>query len=738
MQINRLILVIFFLIAKDITIGTLNAQVHWESMILESDTWRYFPATSEPESNWMQLNYNDSTWPTGPGGFGYADGDDATVVDACNSIYLRRKISLSDAGIVKDLLLDVDYDDAFVLYINGVECARSSNISGNLPAYNAALSVDHEALMYSGDKPERFQLSPSTLVNGENLFALQVLNFNLNSSDLSARVFIQAKINSSSVLFHNTPDWFEEPVSFDSSNLPLIFINTNNQTIIQDSKIMADMKVLNNASGINYLTDTSYEFNGKVGIEIRGFTSAGYPKQSYSVETRKADSSNFNVNLLGLPKENDWVFHGPYSDKSLMRNVLAYNLGNKTGRWSPRTKFFELYINGDYRGIYVLVEKIKIDKNRCDLAKLTTADTTGDDLTGGYILKLDRPEAYDVNGIDYWVSPYRAPTSLLQKEYFLFVDPDGESLVPEQRDYIKNYITDFEDIMYSRNFNDRTKGYYQYVDMQSFVDYYIITELSRNLDGYRISTFLHKDKDSKGGKLTMGPFWDYNICFGNANFFEAGKTAGWVIDGMGDGDNYAMPFWWEKFRLDPYFNATLKQRWNELTSEFINTSYIDALIDSCARVLGSATTRNFTKWDVLSTYVWPNNYVGNTYANELTYLKNWLSDRIEWMDIQIQAIQDTLETVPGSNYVVDMITYPNPFINQVNFKCYMNRASHLQISITDMLGKQVFHYSQPVEPGFSTIPLELGYLKTGVYYYQALVGEKLIKSGKLIKQNQEE
>src|SRR5690606_14627295 len=120
--------------------------------------------------------------------------------------------------------------------------------------------------------------------------------------------------------------------------------------IIQNTKIMADMKVLNNPSGVNSVNDTTYEDAGLVGIEIRGFTSAGFPKKSYSVETRNADATNRNVSLLGMPAENDWVFHGPYSDKSLMRNVLAYHLGNLTGKWSPRTRFFELYINGQYNG----------------------------------------------------------------------------------------------------------------------------------------------------------------------------------------------------------------------------------------------------------------------------------------------------------------------------------------------------------------------------------------------------
>ena len=726
---NKIFLLILFLIPTQI-----KSQVHWESMILESNTWKYLAATAEPATNWMQTNFVDNAWNSGIGGLGYGDGDDATTVTSCGSLYIRTKVNIADVSLIKDLILDIDYDDAFILYINGVERARSSNVSGNFPSYNTTLSTDHEAKMYSGGSPERYQLSPTQLINGQNTFALQILNQGINSTDLSARVFVQAKINSPTTLYNAVPTWFVAPVSTNSSNLPLVFINTNGQTIIQNSKIMVDLKTLNSPLGENFLTDTSFEYDGKVGIEIRGNTSANFPKKSYTVETRNADTTNFNVPLLGLPEENDWVFNGPYPDKSLFRNALAYNLGNKTGKWSPRTRHFELYIDGVYNGVYMLIEKIKKDKNRLNLAKLVEKDTIGDDVTGGYVLKLDRPESYDVEGIDYWVSPYRAATAYQQKEYFLYVDPDGEKIVQKQRDYIQNHITNFENALYSDNYKDRTNGYFPYIDYQTFVDYYIITELSRNLDGYRISTFLYKDKDSKGGKISMGPFWDYDICFGNANFFSAGNTAGWVIDGMGNGDGYAMPFWWQKFRLDPYFNSALKLRWNELKANFINTTHINGVIDSLANHLAAPQVRNFTKWNILSTYIWPNNYVGGSYANEITYLKNWMRDRITWMDTQIQALQLTgIDT--QKDYVMDLVTYPNPFTNQVKFKYYLAQGGDFELNITNSIGQKVFYISERVGAGINETSVNFNTSNApGVYLYQILVDGKLRTSGKLIKQ----
>lgn len=724
---------------KDFILKVLASEpnpTHWESMVLESDTWKYLPATSEPSNLWLQPSFDDSSWSSGAGGIGFADGDDKTVIGACNSLYLRKQITVPDISKIEDLVLDIDYDDAFVLYINGIERARSTNITTAIPAYNAALTTDHEAKMYSGGSPERFFLKSSFLQSGVNTIAVHILNIGLSSTDLSSRVFLQAKVLSQDTLFHPTPSWFIEPVSFQSSNLPIIQINTNGQTIVQNSKITAKMKVLNNLNTVNYLTDTLYEFNGNVGIEIRGFTSSGFPKKSYSLETRDSIGNNLNVALLGLPKENDWVFHGPYSDKSLVRNVLAYNLGNKTGKWSPRTRFFELYLNDVYNGIYVLVEKIKIDKNRLKIATLNSVDTLGDQVTGGYIMKIDRPEADDVENVDYWWSKYRAWTNLQQRVPFIFHDPKGSELHPAQIAYLRDYVSRFEDAMYSDNYKDRATGFYPFVNLQSFVDYYIITELSRNLDGYRISTFFYKDKDSKEGKLTMGPFWDYNICFGNADFFSAGNTAGWVIDGMGDADAYAMPFWWEKMRLDPYFNSHLKKRWNVLKDSVINPMYINNLIDSCAYDLREAVNRNFTTWNVLNTYVWPNKYVGGTYANELAYLKSWVRDRILWMDSQIQPIEDiTVDVVAPENFPMDIVSYPNPFTDNLNFKFYLENSSEFELQIFDLMGRQVYKTNQKFSSGLQNLTVEVDKFNSNskLFIYRVLVNDHIKKTGKLIR-----
>ncbi|MDA3853819.1 MAG: CotH kinase family protein, partial [Bacteroidales bacterium] len=550
---------------------SIKGETHWESIVKESHTFKYSSPETAPSTTWTQLSFDDETWLSGMGGFGYGDNDDVTIIEATSSIYLRKKIIIPENLSINRLLLDIDYDDAFVAYINGVEIARSSNLPTGAIGITANLTSDHEARLYNAGQAERHEISPQILTQGDNLLAIQVLNVSSTSSDLSARVFLNAEINSSEIIFDQLPSWFVAPINFISSNLPIIKINTQGETIVDEPKITATMQIINNANGINYFADTVFEYDGYIGIEIRGFTSQNYDKKSYTVETRNEDGSNNNTELMGMPKENDWVLHGPYSDKSLMRNALAYHLGNRMVKWCPRTRFAEVQINGEYRGIYLITEKIKIDKNRLDIAKLKEIDISGDQLTGGYIISIDR----DQEGS--WNSPYMGRTGSVDVP-FSYVDPKYDELTIEQRNYIKDYIIEFETALKESRFKDPENGYRAYIDVESFVDYFIMTELSRDLDGYRVSVFFHKDKDSKGGKLTMGPFWDYNLCFGNANFMQAYNPEGWAADGIGSADSYEIPFWWDRFREDPYFETILQYRWEELRQTVISKAAVEHFI----------------------------------------------------------------------------------------------------------------------------------------------------------------
>jgi hypothetical protein len=295
-----------------------------------------------------------------------------------------------------------------------------------------------------------------------------------------------------------------------ADKLPQVFVNTNGQEIPDEPKIIAEMSIENKG-------ELTYE--GFIGIEIRGQSSQMFPKKQYGFETRDSENEDLDVSLLGLPEEEDWILHAPYSDKSLIRNALIYDLSRDIGRYSSRLVFVELILNNIYDGLYILMEKLKRDKYRIDINKLKSSENEGEDLTGGYILKLDKEDSYDqLNSFSSSIPPPNSTNN--QQIRFVFDTPDEEDITDEQRNYIKSYINSFETVLNSNQFSDTENGYSKYIDVDSFVDFFILNELSNNVDGYRLSTWLVKDKNEL---LSIGPIWDFNLAFGNANYCGGGK-----------------------------------------------------------------------------------------------------------------------------------------------------------------------------------------------------------------------
>ncbi|MBN2519373.1 MAG: CotH kinase family protein [Bacteroidales bacterium] len=705
-----------------------HTQSHWESIVLSDDLMKYYEAVATEPSNWQSLLFDDSAWKIGPGGFGYGDDDDVTFVGHVNSLYLRIEFTINDIAILNNILLDIDYDDAFVAYLNETEVARSANITEQNPAYNSPLTTDHEARMYTGGQPERFKISTDFLVNGENLLAIQVLNTDTNSSDLSAIVFMNAEINSPDIIYNQVPSWFIAPASFTSLNLPIIAINTFGQYISYDNNINAHMGIVSNETGINSINDPFNGYDGFISIRGRGSSSQMFAKKNYNIETQTETGENNNVSLLGLPEENDWVLHGPYSDKTLIRNALIYHLGTLMGKWAPRSRFCELYLNNEYCGVYVLLEKIKRDKNRLNIPEILPEFTSGDEMTGGYILKIDRPDPGS------WTSPFKGINGINNIE-ISYVEPEWETMPAIQRNYIKDFVTNFEYALHDEPFDDKVKGYRAYINVPSFVDYYIINEFTKNVDGYRLSSFFFKDRDSRGGKLCMGPLWDYNLAFGNADYYDCGNTEGWLVNSIPSGDGFQIPFWWEKLREDPLFNSDLKKRWFSLREGPFSQAKIYATIDSLVNIIEEAQIRNFTQFPVLSEYIWPNNFIGNNYEAEINYLKYWINDRLAWMDNQLEPIIeiDGIQENYTNNYEINI--YPNPFENTFTLNIYLYESADIIINIYNLTGQIIYSYNNTFPQGLNEIPVNLSKMgkHSGMLLFQIKLNNQLIKSDKIIK-----
>ena len=417
--------------------------------------------------------------------------------------------------------------------------------------------------------------------------------------------------------------------------LPQIVVNTNGEAIVDEPKIVGTMTISK---------QQQISYDGNIGIEIRGASSQMFPKKSYGFETRDENNEDMDVSLLDLPEEEDWILYAPYSDKSLLRNILIYDISRDMGRYASRSQFVELSINDEYKGVYVFMEKLKRDSERININKLKEDEISGEDLTGGYILKIDKTAGTNVgqgyNDQNSFTSQYDPNgANMGQKTYFLYEEPDAEDITMEQKEYISNYVGAFEDALASDDFADPVLGYSAYIDVESFIDFFLLTELTNNVDGYRLSTFMHKDKN---GKLNMGPIWDFNLAFGNADYCEGGESNVWAykFNDRCPGDIWLIPFWWERFLEDPAFVALLKNRWTEIRGGAASNAAIMAKIDGYNTLLtkAGAIEENFNTWSILGTYVWPNKFVGSSHDQEIGYLKDWINDRLSWLDTEIEAL----------------------------------------------------------------------------------------------------
>jgi subtilisin-like proprotein convertase family protein len=541
---------------------------------------------------------------------------------------------------------------------------------------------------------------------------------------------IPGTLNSWSITFGANP---LVPVNLTSSNLPLVLINTGGQTIVNEPKKMMNMSIIYNGPGIrNNVTDAPNNYNGKVAIEYRGSSSLQFQKKSMSLETVDNLGNDLDVSLLNMPVEHDWILYASYIDKTLIRNALTFDLASRMGNYAPRGQFVEVLIDGEYQGVYILEEKIKRGEGRVDVSKLSKLDNTGDAVTGGYILRIDKRDGTE-GGFRSHVAPLSGSTDTV---FFQYYYPKDTTITWQQQDYIKNYIWNFEQNLQSPLYNDPIDGYVKYIEPRTFVDFFIISELSKNVDAYKVSTYMYKDKISKGGKLNLGPVWDYDLAWSNANFANATSPAGWEYQQTAA--VYEIPFWWQRLMQDPNFVNKIKCRWEELkTRSIITPATLFAKVDSLTSYLSESQARNFTMWPVLDANVWSNpTPVPTTYTAHATELKNWLASRFGWIDGSLPGVNANcyVSTESVEPFKSEVKVYPNPFKEQVTFSVMMEGMQDINIKIHDAFGKEVMSIKDNNNfIGEHLIVLNGESLKPGVYFYHMLIGNKSL-AGKIIMQ----
>jgi len=442
--------------------------------------------------------------------------------------------------------------------------------------------------------------------------------------------------------------------TFTDSNLPIVIITTDKDPntglpieIPDDPKVLATMKIIYHPDGSrNYLTDINnpayLNYDGRIGIELRGSSSQALPKKPYGLTTLKSDNtSNNNVSILGMPKENDWVLNSLAFDSALMRDYLSYELSRDLNNYSARGEYCEVMVNGDYKGLYVFMEKLKINTERINILKMAKTDNADPAVTGGYITKSDKTTGGDPVA---WTMPSYTGGNV----DFIHESPKPEDVTSNQNNYIYNQFDSFGKMMSAQN-ESIINGYPTIIDVPSFVDFMIISEISSNVDSYQFSTFYHKDR---AGKLRAGPVWDFNLTFGNDLFmwgFDRSHTDVWQFD---NGDNTG-PKYWKDLYNNPKFKCYLTKRWKEVTAtnQALNYNVISGKIDGIVSLISEAAVRENARW----------NTVGNL-QNNVDQMKGWLQTRITWMNSKLNDYQACVNPVLPA-LVITKIHY-NPLKEQ--------------------------------------------------------------------------
>lgn len=448
---------------------------------------------------------------------------------------------------------------------------------------------------------------------------------------------------------------------FVTSNLPIVIISTNNVPIPDEPKIAGTMKIIDNGPGqINHVTDSGNIYTGNIGIEVRGHFSAIFPQKPYAIETRDADQNELNVPLFGFPEEHDWVLLANYNDKVFMRNVLAFKLFNEMGHYASRTRFCEVMVNGAYQGIYIFGEKIKRDNDRVDIAKLEPDENSGEPMTGGYIFKLDYWD-----WTNSWQSAYHPIGHSTFDVHYVYEYPKPEAITIQQKAYIKSYVNTFESALYNQNIHDSTAGYFRYMDMTSFIDYFLVNEVSRNNDGFKKSFFMFKNRDGIDKRINLGPVWDFDWAWKNIDecyIFAHTDGSGWAYKVNDCYPDVHSPGWHIRLLQDTIFANALKCRYEDFRTNILNTDTLFNWIDSTVTYLWEAQQRHYERWPILglnvgAPVVGP---IPTTFEGEIQDFKNWIQLRMNWLDVNMPGHCYNYTSVPVVEFKPSIQLFPNP------------------------------------------------------------------------------
>jgi hypothetical protein len=478
------------------------------------------------------------------------------------------------------------------------EIAESLNLSET----ELSFKWTGEKLNFTIESNTKWEIEPITWCTISPLSGEGSMEITVEAPENKESTIISTSVKVKTQTRYKTIKIAQEAAPLQGFYYPLLTINTENKKTIDSKDYYVNATItIESRDDRGATIETLHEIVTE--IKGRGNTTWGMEKKPYRLKFDKS------TEVLGMPKSKHWVLLANYSDKTLMRNELAFEVSRRMGfAYTPKMKYVDVILNGDYVGNYMLCEHIRIDKNRVNVAELEPTDT---DITGGYLLEIDERKGEPV-----WFETKEAK--------MIFCVNRPEDIPYNQKEYISNHVQKVEDVLYGKNDVNVVEELPKYIDMKSFIDYLLLNELSKNVDGnLRLSTFVYKDRNND--KLYFGPVWDYDIAFGNVNYDECNYIAGWHARKWAE--------WYKQFFTHPEFDKMVKDRWKELRSGELNE--LNTFIDKLAEDMEISQIQNFNRWKILDKAVWPNPVTTGSYSGEVDYLKDWLTRRLNWMDQQL-------------------------------------------------------------------------------------------------------
>ena len=481
----------------------------------------------------------------------------------------------------------------------------------------------------------------------------------------------------------------DRTVKVTQTNLPIVFITTNRQTIQRDNYILARMKIIHNGDGqLNYGDTVAHrgqtvDYEGYIALKYCGNTSfSNSDKKPFAFRTLESDvlpdygGAKQKVRILGMEKDNKWGFIAPWCDETMIRDVLSFELGRPWFDWVPSARMCEVILDGTYYGVYVLCERVSKGKRRLNLND-PSVDADGNIVADWHVCVDHGYDPYYTSKHHPWATLDGSRESRYTVKYE-YDDPDDDEFweLPDgTREALHADIDQMEDIFKTTNWLDPEQGYRRLVDHMSFIDYMLSTEVSMNIDGYRLSTHLYKHSDTR--RLTEGidprwktTLWDFNIAWGNANYYGGERTDQWqyMMNINNPGDDCPVPFYWYKMLLDDDFVSDLKDRWQAYRQGNYSDQRILATVDSLTTLLTAegAAERNERAWGIYNrSSIWPLPYYAKNYDDAVSYLKNWITQRLKFMDKNLLPPR-VIETEPvavARGWNADIVAESTPVSN---------------------------------------------------------------------------